>query len=59
MILVDSSVWIDDFNGVATRETDLLDGYLGSEPLLTGGLLLTEESTRTATSAALGSHSRP
>ena len=24
MILVDSSVWIDDFNGVATRETDQL-----------------------------------
>ena len=25
MILVDSSVWIDYFNGVGTRETDLLD----------------------------------
>lgn len=42
MILVDSSVWIDYFNGVATRETDLLDGYLGEEPLLTGNLILTE-----------------
>ena len=42
MILVDSSVWIDYFNGVATRETDLLDGYLGTEPLLTGDLILTE-----------------
>ena len=42
MILVDSSVWIDYFNGVATRETDLLDGYLGVEPLLTGDLILTE-----------------
>ena len=42
MILVDSSVWIDYFNGVSTRETDLLDGYLGTETLLTGDLILTE-----------------
>ena len=42
MILVDSSVWIDYFNGVPTRETDLLDRYLGTEPLLTGDLILTE-----------------
>lgn len=42
MILVDSSVWIDYFNGVSTRETDLLDGYLGTEPVLTGDLILTE-----------------
>ncbi|MDH3472942.1 MAG: PIN domain nuclease [Rhodospirillales bacterium] len=42
MILVDSSVWVDYFNGVSTRETDLLDGYLGTEPLLTGDLILTE-----------------
>ena len=42
VILVDSSVWIDYFNGVPTRETDLLDSYLGIEPLLTGDLILTE-----------------
>ena len=42
MILVDSSVWIDYFNGVATRETDLLDEFLGSEPLLIGDLILIE-----------------
>ena len=42
MILVDSSVWIDFFNGVATRETDLLDGYLGAQPVLTGDLILPE-----------------
>ena len=42
MSLVGSSVWIDYVNGVATRETDLLDGYLGTEPLLTGDLILTE-----------------
>ncbi len=42
MILVDTSVWIDYFNGVSTRETDLLDGSLGAEPLLTGDLILTE-----------------
>ena len=42
MILVDTSVWIDYFNGLATRESDLLDGYLGREPLLTGDLILAE-----------------
>ena len=42
MILVDTSVWIDYFNGVATRETDLLDRVLGTEPLLTGDLILAE-----------------
>ncbi len=42
MILVDTSVWIDYFNGSATAETDLLDRLLGSERLLTGDLILTE-----------------
>ena len=42
MILVDSSVWLDFFNGRSTLETDLLDGFLGNEPLLTGDLILTE-----------------
>lgn len=42
MILVDSSVWIDYFNGKITRETELLDGYLASEPIAIGDLILTE-----------------
>jgi len=42
MILVDSSVWIDYFRGVATAECDLLDRLLGSERLLTGDLILVE-----------------
>ena len=42
MILVDSSVWIDYFNGVATRQTDRLDELLGSDLLLTGDIILAE-----------------
>lgn len=42
MILVDSSVWIDYFRGTVTPETDRLDALLGSEPLATGDLVLTE-----------------
>lgn len=42
MILVDSSVWIDYFNGVKSRQTDLLDDLLGSELLLTGDIILVE-----------------
>lgn len=42
MILVDSSVWIDYFNGKACRETDQLDALLGTELLATGDLMLTE-----------------
>lgn len=42
MILVDSSVWIDYFNGVVCTETDLLDDLLGRQPLLIGDLILTE-----------------
>lgn len=42
MILADSSVWIDYFNGRATPETDALDGLLGREPVLIGDLILTE-----------------
>ena len=42
MIVVDSSVWIDFFNGAATRETALLDDILGVEPVLTGDLILCE-----------------
>ena len=42
MILVDSSVWIDYFNGTITPQTDKLDALLGSEPLAIGDLMLTE-----------------
>ncbi len=42
MILVDSSVWIDYFNGVITTQTETLDSLLGREPLAIGDLILTE-----------------
>ena len=42
MILVDSSVWIDFFNGQDTRQTDLLDGLLGEEEVLLGDLIYVE-----------------
>ena len=42
MILVDSSVWIDYFRGTLTPQTNVLDTLLGSEPIVTGDLILTE-----------------
>ena len=42
MILVDSSVWIDYFNGKSTWQTDLLDAYLSAIPIIMGDLILTE-----------------
>jgi hypothetical protein len=42
MILVDSSVWIDYFNGEITSQTEKLDNLLGREPLMIGDLILTE-----------------
>ena len=42
MILVDSSVWIDFFNGRDSRETDLLALLLPRRILLTGDLILAE-----------------
>ena len=42
MILVDSSVWIDYFRGVATPQSDRLDLLLGTEDLLIGDLILAE-----------------
>ena len=42
MILIDSSVWIDYFRGTSTRESDKLDGLLGTEPVSIGDLMLTE-----------------
>ena len=42
MIFVDSSVWIDYFNGVTNPQTDYLDGLLGKEPIALGDLVLIE-----------------
>jgi predicted nucleic acid-binding protein len=42
MILVDSSVWIDYFNGNKTSQTDWLDSSLGNIPIIIGDLILTE-----------------
>ena len=42
MTVVDTSVWVSYFNGVATRQTDRLDRLLGEERVVIGDLILTE-----------------
>jgi len=42
MILVDSSVWIDYFNGKRSWQTDLLDHMLSNVLIVMGDLILTE-----------------
>jgi predicted nucleic acid-binding protein len=42
MILVDTSVWIDFFNGVQTAAVSKLETLLGSRPVMTGDLILIE-----------------
>jgi predicted nucleic acid-binding protein len=42
LIFVDSSVWVDYFNGRNSAETDRLDKLLGNEPIGTGDLVLIE-----------------
>ena len=42
MILVDSSVWIDYFDGNQTLQSDWLNSALGSKPIIMGDLILTE-----------------
>ncbi len=42
MILVDSSVWIDYFNGITTPQTEKLDRLLGAPMLAIGDLIVTE-----------------
>jgi predicted nucleic acid-binding protein len=42
MILADTSVWIDYFRGVASRETDLLNSLLDEERIATGDLIIAE-----------------
>jgi predicted nucleic acid-binding protein len=41
-IIVDSSVWIDYFNGEKTAETDLLDELLSTELIIIGDIILGE-----------------
>ena len=42
MIVVDSSVWIDYFNGRPSAETDRLDAALSTELIAVGDLMLAE-----------------
>ena len=42
MVLVDTSVWVDFFNGNDTIEVDELEVLLGSRRILTGDLILAE-----------------
>ena len=42
MIIVDSSVWIDYFNGTLTPQTDRLDILLSQQLIGTGDLILAE-----------------
>jgi hypothetical protein len=42
MILVDSSVWIDYFNGHKTWQTNMLDNLLSDVPIIIGDLILAE-----------------
>jgi predicted nucleic acid-binding protein len=42
MVFVDSSVWVDFFNGVDTPEVVRLDSLLGIEPVAIGDFILLE-----------------
>ncbi len=42
MILVDTSVWIDYFNGVVNKQTDSLHQLLSEQTVLIGDIILTE-----------------
>lgn len=42
MIVVDSSVWIDYFNGKVTPQTDYFDQIVLEQPILVGDLILGE-----------------
>ena len=42
MIVVDSSVWIDFFNGAQTSEVERLDAVLGTTPVAVGDLIVVE-----------------
>ena len=42
MILVDSSVWIDYFNGTETKQTEFLDRALSTDTICLGDMILAE-----------------
>jgi predicted nucleic acid-binding protein len=42
MILVDSSVWVDYFRGVQSRQTENLDALFSTNRIIVGDLILTE-----------------
>lgn len=42
MLVVDTTVWVDYFNGQVNPETEYLDSVLSEEPILVGDLILTE-----------------
>lgn len=42
MVLIDTSVWVDYFNGVANPQTDHLDFLLGQQPVALGDLVMCE-----------------
>ncbi len=43
MIVVDSYIWIDYFNGTISKETDWLDESLGIELIIMGDIILAED----------------
>jgi predicted nucleic acid-binding protein len=42
MILIDTSVWIDYFNGIVNKPTDKLDDLLSMELVIMGDIILAE-----------------
>lgn len=42
MLVVDTSVWVDYFNGVENPQTDFLHAILDTTPILIGDLILAE-----------------
>jgi predicted nucleic acid-binding protein len=42
MLVVDTSVWVDYFNGVENPQTDFLHSILDTTPILMGDLILAE-----------------
>jgi hypothetical protein len=42
MLVVDSTVWIDYFNGLANPQTDYMNNILDKTPILIGDLILAE-----------------
>lgn len=42
MILVDTTVWIDYFNGIENKQTESLDHILSEQSVIIGDIILTE-----------------